>query len=319
MPSRGILTCTERTYKLIATLSPIHLMGGVAPGAGAHWITLRKVDRELYEVLEHGDLTELRARLRADPGLAAREMPPFPGHRHGASPLSFVAMLRYDAPGGVWREVPGTGRLAETLIEAGAPIEGLPGDAETPLMTAASYGDVEVATVLIEAGARLEATAAPEAGGVPGGTPLLHAAVFGMTGVVDVLVAAGAVVPDLVLAAAAGIDERFTGTVPPQEGVLALMMAADHERLTVIDRLVAAGVGVESVDPVWGRHPLRLAAGSGRSRSVRKLLELGADPMARDGEGHTALDICRAEAATHPGFAASERYAEIEALLSDPN
>jgi ankyrin repeat protein len=65
------------------------------------------------------------------------------------------------------------------LIAAGAPVEGYPDDKETPLITAASYGDAEVAKVLIEAGADLEARAAPDAGGVPGATALGHAAVFG--------------------------------------------------------------------------------------------------------------------------------------------
>ena len=59
-------------------------------------------------------------------------------------------------------------------------------------MTAASYGDAEVARALVEAGADLEARAADDAGGVPGGSALLHAAVFGMTDIVDVLVGAGA-------------------------------------------------------------------------------------------------------------------------------
>jgi len=42
-------------------------------------------------------------------------------------------------------------------------------------MTAASYGDAEVARVLIEAGAQLDLTTSATAGGVPGGTALLHA------------------------------------------------------------------------------------------------------------------------------------------------
>lgn len=69
-------------------------------------------------------------------------------------------------------------------------------------MTAASYGDAQVARVLIDAGADLDATASATAGGVPGGTALRHAVVFGMTDVVEVLLAAGAT--DLVHAAAAG-------------------------------------------------------------------------------------------------------------------
>jgi ankyrin repeat protein len=42
-------------------------------------------------------------------------------------------------------------------------------------MTAASYGDAEVAEVLIEAGADIEARASTDAGGGPGGTALMHA------------------------------------------------------------------------------------------------------------------------------------------------
>ena len=76
--------------------------------------------------------------------------------------------------------------------------------ARRPLITAASYGDADVARELIAAGADLEAVAAPDAGGVPGGTALLHAAVFGMTPVLDVLVAAGARVRGIEEAAAAG-------------------------------------------------------------------------------------------------------------------
>jgi ankyrin repeat protein len=70
-------------------------------------------------------------------------------------------------------------------------VDGDPGDSETPLITAASYGDAEVAKVLIEAGADVDARSAPDSGGVPGGSALLHAAVFGMTDVLDLLVAAG--------------------------------------------------------------------------------------------------------------------------------
>ena len=64
------------------------------------------------------------------------------------------------------------------LLQAGALVDGYPGDTETPLITAASYGDAEVARVLIEAGADIEAVSAPDSGGVPSGTALTHAAVF---------------------------------------------------------------------------------------------------------------------------------------------
>ena len=102
-------------------------------------------------------------------------------------------MLRFDAHRlGLSGELPGTGAIARALIAAGAPVDGEPGDPETPLITAASYGDADVARALIERGADVDAVSAPDSGGVPGGTAVLHAAVFGMTAVVDVLVAAGA-------------------------------------------------------------------------------------------------------------------------------
>lgn len=147
---------------------------------------------ELREVLDRGDAVRLRALLAERPELAREPLPAGAGHPRGATPLGYVAMLRYDAVRGRWRDVEGAGALARELLRAGAPVDGAPGDPETPLITAASYGAADVAQVLVEAGADLAATAAPDAGGVPGGTALRHAVVFEMTAVADVLVAAGA-------------------------------------------------------------------------------------------------------------------------------
>ncbi len=207
------------------------------------------------------------------------------------SELNDVAMLRYAPERHLWRDVKGTGGMARELLAAGAAVDGDPEEPETPLITAASYGDAEVARVLIEHGADLEATARADAGGVPGATALVHAAVFGMTAVVDVLAAAGAEVPDLVIAAAVGdIGGRLEDSSPDGR-LLALIMAADHQRLKVIDALVRVGTPIDEADPVWGRHPLRLAAENGRIDSVRRLLELGADPARTDAEGRTPLDL----------------------------
>jgi uncharacterized protein len=54
---------------------------------------------------------------------------------------------------GLPHDLPGTSAVARALLDAGAPVDGQPGDPETPLITAASYGDADVARVLIEAGA----------------------------------------------------------------------------------------------------------------------------------------------------------------------
>jgi uncharacterized protein len=268
----------------------------------------------LRALLDHGDIAALAALLAADPAAARAPMGPWPDHPLGADPLGYVAMLRYDTARDVWRDVPGTTAMARALLAAGAPADGEPDDPEPPLITAASYGDAGVARVLVEAGADLEATASASAGGVPGGTPLLHAAVFGMTAVVDVLVAAGARVPDLVQAAAAGdVDGLLRADSPEQERIRALVMAADHQRLPVIDALVAAGTPVDGVDATWGRHPLRTAAGNGRPAAVRRLLGHGADPALRDAEGRTPLDLCRAN---RPRYVDTRGHNEVAALLT---
>jgi ankyrin repeat protein len=265
-------------------------------------------------VLDDRDVRRLAAMLAEDPSLATSEMRNWRDHPRGATPLSYVAMLRLDNSSGQWRDVSDTAEVARALLAAGAPVNGAPDDTETPLMTAASYGDAAVAQVLIDAGADLEAVAAPDAGGVPGGTALLHAAVFGMTEVVDVLVAGGALVDGPILAAAAGdVSGYDLAQVSPDDRLLALIMAADHQRLDVIDALVAAGTPVDAEDPTWHRQALRLAAENGRPDSVRRLLALGADPRRRDGRGRTALDLCRAARASRLDVSGLD---EVEAILT---
>jgi ankyrin repeat protein len=208
--------------------------------------------------------------------------------QHG-EPLGYITMMQFNHDRlGLPRELPGTGAIARALIDAGAPVNGHPGDKETPLITAASSGDAEVARVLIEAGADIDAISAPDSGGVPSGTALGHAAVFGMTDVVDVLVAAGARIDSLEMAAAAGdVSAWPLGRFTIQTRIRALVFAADHQRLDVIDQLVAAGTPVNEADAEWGRLPLHTAAANGRAASVRRLLAHGADPNLRDPEHDT--------------------------------
>ena len=272
---------------------------------------------ERREILDDRDVDRLAELLADEPALATSSMEHWCDHPNGASPLSYVAMLRYDTSRGVWRDVPGTGAVAQAILAAGAPVDGGPGEPETPLITAASYGDASVARALIEAGADIDATSSPDSGGVPGGTALLHAAVFGMTDVVDLLVAAGARIESVEVAAAAGdVEGWLTGEADAL--IRALAMAADHQRLDVIDRLVADGVPVDGVDPVWGGHPLRVAAANGRPASVRRLLDHGADPSLRDDAGHTPLDLCRA-ARPSSGSAAHDEVEAILAPLTSPD
>jgi hypothetical protein len=49
-------------------------------------------------------------------------------------PVGYMAMLRFDHGRlGLPGELPGTGAMAKALIQAGAPVDGYPGDQETPL------------------------------------------------------------------------------------------------------------------------------------------------------------------------------------------
>lgn len=264
-------------------------------------------------VLDLHNAGALSAFLAEHPDAAVAELTSWGDHPRGASPLGYVAMARYDTTTGTWRDVPGTAAAAHVLIASGAPVDGRADEPETPLITAASYGDADVAAVLVAAGANIDALASDRGGGVPGGSALLHAAVFGMTEVVDVLVAAGAKVRSIEEAAAAGdIGAWLDAGTPAQSRLRALIMAADHQRLDVIDQLVAAGTPVDAQDEAFQRHPLRLAAANGRAESVAALLALGADPAGRDAGGRTALDLC---VAARRLAASADGHDAVQALL----
>jgi ankyrin repeat protein len=278
----------------------------------ASWPKL-KLEVERRDILNRRDLSRLTRLLAEHPELAVSRLEHW-SDRNRSDPLDYITMMRFNHDRlGLPRELPGTGAIARALLQAGAPVNGNPGARETPLITAASYGDAEVARALIEAGADIEAVSAPNSGGVPSGTALSHAAVFGMTGVLDVLVAAGARVDSLEMAAAAGdITAWPLGRFTRQSRIRALTFAADHDRLEVIDQLVAAGTPVNEADAEWGRLPLHIAAESGRPASVRRLLSHGANPDLRDPlRGRTPLDCCQSGNRDHT----SPAHDEVEAIL----
>jgi hypothetical protein len=127
----------------------------------------------LVEAIRAGDLETLRALLDAHPELVNEPID------RGRTALQ-VAM---DWPG-YWPHAPESVRL---LLAAGADPDGTGNGTETPLHWAASSDDVEVAEVLLDAGADLEAP-----GGSIAGSPPANAVGYGCWHVARQLVARGA-------------------------------------------------------------------------------------------------------------------------------
>jgi hypothetical protein len=278
----------------------------------ASWARL-KLEVERRDMLNSRDLSRLTRLLAEHRELATEKMQHWADRQCG-EPLGYIMMLRFNHDRlGLPAELPGTGAIAKALIDAGAPVNGRPGDRDTPLISAASVGDADVVRALIEAGADLDAVSAPDSGGVPSGTALAHAAVFGMTEVLDVLVAAGARIDSLEMAAAAGdVTGWPLGRYTLQSRLRALVFAVQYQRLEVIDQLIAAGTPVNEPDAEWGRLPLHTAAGDGRAASVRRLLAHGADPDLRDPlHNRTALEECQVP--NRPPD--SPAHDEVEAIL----
>jgi ankyrin repeat protein len=189
----------------------------------------------VIDAIHAGDLDALRALLTARPGLAASRLGGPAGAR---TPLHVVT----DWPG----YPPNGPTVARMLIEAGADVDAgaaADGTGETPLHWAASNDDVDVAAVLIDGGADVEA---PD-GSI--GTPLDNAIGYGCWHVARLLVARGARVDALWHASALGLLDRL-------EELLDGELGADPERVS---------------QAFW--H----ACAGGQRRAAEMLLDRGAD------------------------------------------
>ena len=84
----------------------------------ASWTKL-KLEVERRDILNSRDLSRLTRLLAEHPQLATQSMEHWRDHPKGASPLGYMAMLRFDHRRlGLPRDLPGTGAIARALIEA---------------------------------------------------------------------------------------------------------------------------------------------------------------------------------------------------------
>jgi len=263
-----------------------------------------------FVALQSGDAVGFQALLRAYPGLA--------GER-GTNGNTLLNLAVSFAGKPEWK---GGLSSIEALLEAGADVSEGNDRGWTPLHAAAYTNKPEIAALLIEKGADLDA----EAHGA-GGTPLIAALFWGHREVADLLgrhslapgnlrVAAGLGIPELVetcfhpngeltpeACAARGFYRPHSGfpdwqpSPDPQE-VLdeALVWACKSNRLAVLERLVTAGAR-PNADPYRGT-PLIWAAVCNRVETVAWLLDHGADINqkatfggATHGQGITALHM----------------------------
>jgi ankyrin repeat protein len=193
--------------------------------------------------------------------------------------------------------------LARLLVEAGAPVDGSArGDGGTPLIVALFWGNRETAELLAERGV------------VP--RNLRSAAGLGRRDLIDELVGADArLAPEA--AAHRGFYRPHSGFPPwrpseDEQEVLdeALSWAARNDRGEALDLLVERGAAVDA--DVYRGTALAWAAACGRTQAIRRLLALGADPNARTTFGGPE----HGERATSLHMAAQDGHLEaIEALL----
>jgi len=253
----------------------------------------------LRRALDEGEASELSRLLEADTGLASREFD-WGGCAIGpCAPISYLAQARFN---GFVRHTR-SWDLTRILLVAGAPVDGAPGTEETPLMTAASYYELEVARALVEAGASLEAQGI--AIFAKNGTALAHAIEFGAVEIVDLLVKAGSPILSLRQAAGAGDVAGWLEVCEDEnEKAFALRAAAICDRLRVIDEILSAGVPVNRF--INGGTALHWAAWEAKADAARHLVSRGADATLTDPEHKmTALGWARHRSSqcphAHPG------------------
>jgi len=142
------------------------------------------------------------------------------------------------------------------LVKQKVDVNTAQGDGSTALHWAAQKDDVEMAKILLAAGASVKATTRLGAA-----TPLFMACRNGNAPMIELLIKSGAD-PN-------SVDEH---------GTTALMMAAAAGNAAAVNTLIANGAAVNAREGAHGQTALMFAAALGRSDAIKVLAAHGADP-----------------------------------------
>ncbi len=151
----------------------------------------------------------------------------------------------------------GDADAVRTLLRDGADVNASAGDGMTALHWAADAGEVEIANILIDAGANVDAVTR-----LGDYTPLHLASRQGSASLIEALLEAGA-------------SPNSNSTAG---GSSALHFAAGAGSVAAIKTLLEHGAEVNGRESSRGQTPLMFAAAKGRADAIRALLANGADP-----------------------------------------
>jgi ankyrin repeat protein len=160
----------------------------------------------------------------------------------------------------------GDAKTARALLRQHVPVTAVEPDGSTALHAAARHDNLEVADLLIAAGANVKAATRYNI------TPLSLACGNGNAAMIERLLNAGA-------------DPNSTS----EEGQTALMTAALTGKVEAVKLLLARGAKVNVAEPNQGQTALMWAASEGRTAAAQMLIEFGADVKAKSKGGFTPL------------------------------